>query len=96
MSSSPLRPVYTRVKQGEGGAASESAIGLDNTERKAVGGFTWHTFPSSASSAPEKLEINGRKGRRVVCVVTKDKLHYRVFDIDSHAGDEAADDTDKI
>lgn len=95
-SSSPLRLEYTRAKQVEEDVASESVIGLDLTKREIVDGLTWHTFPSSASSAPEKLQINGRKGRRVACVLAKDRLHYRVFDVDRHVGSEAVDDTDKI
>jgi anaphase-promoting complex subunit 4 len=39
---------------------------------------------------PEKLEVNGRKGRRVVCVLGKDRLHYRVFDLDG-GGDVGED-----
>jgi anaphase-promoting complex subunit 4 len=49
-----------------------------------------HTFPPGPEWAPEKLEINGRKGRRIVCVLAKDKKNYRVYDI------EAADDFDEI
>ena len=47
----------------------------------------------SASSAwtTERIEINGRKGRRTICVVDKDKIHYRIYDLDSllQAEDEA-------
>lgn len=70
-------------------------MGLDLTKREIADEVTWHTFPSSASWAPEKLEINGRKGRRVVCVLAKDKLHYRVFDADKNVQNEGAGDTDK-
>jgi anaphase-promoting complex subunit 4 len=44
---------------------------------------TRHTFPQDASWAPERIEINGRKGRRVVCVIAQDKIHYRIFDLDT-------------
>jgi anaphase-promoting complex subunit 4 len=33
--------------------------------------------------APERIEINGRKGRRIICVLAKDKTNYRIYDIDS-------------
>ena len=95
-SSSNRRPIYKRAKQGEVGTASESDVGLDITKREIVDGLTRHTFPSSASWAPERLEINGRKGRRVICVLAKDKLHYRVFDVDSPVGNEATEDIDEI
>lgn len=46
--------------------------------------YTLHIFAStSPSQAIERIEVNGRKGRRVVCVVTQDHLRYRVFDLES-------------
>lgn len=42
-----------------------------------------HTFPKGLEWAPEKIEINGRKGRRIICVLAKDKVNYRIYDIDS-------------
>jgi len=56
---------------------------LDLTEADQLHQFTRHTFPAGNLWTPEKLEVNGRKGRRVVCVLAKDRLHYRVFDVDS-------------
>ncbi|KAI9802111.1 MAG: hypothetical protein M1833_002032 [Piccolia ochrophora] len=43
--------------------------------------YSCHTF--SESFRPASLEINGRKGRRVLCVLGEDHLHYKVFDLDS-------------
>lgn len=45
---------------------------------------TWHQFSKGASWTPAILEVNGRKGRRAVCVLASDKLHYRVYDLDGH------------
>lgn len=42
-----------------------------------------HTFPASPAWTPESIEINSRKGRRSMCVVAKDRAHYRVFDLES-------------
>jgi anaphase-promoting complex subunit 4 len=53
--------------------------------------FTKHEFTDGPSSAPERLAVNGRKGRRAVCIAAEDGIHYRVFDIDSA---EDADDQD--
>ena len=42
-------------------------------------------------SRPRKLEVNGRKGRRVVCVLDQDGMRYEIFDLDSvlnHDGNE--------
>jgi anaphase-promoting complex subunit 4 len=37
-------------------------------------------------SRPRKLEINGRKGRRVVCVLDQDGMRYEIFDVDGAGG----------
>ena len=42
-------------------------------------------FPAGVSWAPERIEVNGRKGRRVVCVFAQDRFHYRVYDLDGAA-----------
>jgi hypothetical protein len=43
-----------------------------------------HTFPSSQQTwRPSKLTVNGRKGRRVLCASSQDRLRYVLFDIDS-------------
>lgn len=42
-----------------------------------------HTFPQGLEWAPERIEINGRKGRRIICVLAKDRISYRIYDIDS-------------
>ena len=39
------------------------------------------------------MEINGRKGRRVICVLAHDRVHYRVYDLDSSSGGEKVQDT---
>ncbi|KAI9852491.1 MAG: hypothetical protein M1838_000585 [Thelocarpon superellum] len=41
-----------------------------------------HNFSPDAFQ-PIRLEVNGRKGRRVVCVLGNDGLHYKIFDLDS-------------
>ena len=44
-----------------------------------------HVF-TSVTFQPLKLEINGRKGRRVVCVLDKEGQQYQVLDLDSGSG----------
>lgn len=34
------------------------------------------------------MEVNGRKGRRVVCVLYGDGSRYEVFDLDAEMDDE--------
>lgn len=45
--------------------------------------YTWLEFPSGVSWTPKRMEVNGRKGRRVICIVAQDNFHYRVYDLDS-------------
>ena len=47
-----------------------------------------HSFPEGPTWTPERMEINGRKGRRAICVLAQDALRYRVFDLDSTSNDE--------
>ncbi|KAL8675570.1 MAG: hypothetical protein Q9168_000082 [Polycauliona sp. 1 TL-2023] len=42
-----------------------------------------HIFPPGTTWTPYRLEVNGRKGRRTICVVAEDRIHYRQFDLDS-------------
>lgn len=48
--------------------------------------FVVHTFPAGPEGV-EKCEVNGKKGRRALCVVAEDKIRYRIFDLDA---DEAS------
>ncbi|KAL1963582.1 hypothetical protein VTN77DRAFT_8027 [Rasamsonia byssochlamydoides] len=48
-----------------------------------------HSFPSSGpKSKPVRIDVNGRKGRRAVCVLFADGLHYEVLDMDSQVQGE--------
>jgi anaphase-promoting complex subunit 4 len=56
--------------------------------------YSRHHFSVDDGFTPEKIEVNGRKGRRVVCVLGADRLHYKMFDLDS-AVDTAAEAEDE-
>lgn len=43
-------------------------------------------------SPPRKLEVNGRKGRRVVCVLDEDGMRYEIFDIDGAGEDDGEEE----
>ncbi len=58
---------------------------LDVSDVSSLAPYTRHIFSREDPGQPEKLEVNGRKGRRVVCVLDHDGLRYRVFDLDSNA-----------
>ena len=64
---------------------SESS--LDLTRAVHYEACTWLQFPPEASWTAENIEINDRQGRRMVCVLAQDRLHYRIYDLDdqSHA-----------
>ena len=44
-----------------------------------------HVFASGAGTRPAKMEVNGRKGRRVICVLDETGMGYTVFDLDHNA-----------
>ena len=50
--------------------------------------YTWKDFPEEVSWSPEKLEVNGRNGKRAICVLAQDRFHYRVYDLDSSSSDQ--------
>jgi anaphase-promoting complex subunit 4 len=48
-----------------------------------------HAFPTSGPKAkPVRIDVNGRKGRRVICVLFAGSLHYEVLDMDSQVQGE--------
>lgn len=62
--------------------AAASTLELDASVAEAAH-FVQHTFSAGPTWTPERIEINGRKGRRAVCVLAQDRLRYRVYDLDS-------------
>ena len=56
-------------------------------------GYVHQRFPSlSHSWMPQSVEVNGRKDRRALCVISQDRLHYAMFDLDSrHEGEDGQD-----
>ena len=84
--SSGLR--YTIAEASQGTSATGTAEGdipsLDLHDQEHMADFTHHEFPTGVSWAPETMDINGRKDRRVMCVVAQDKKRYRIYHVDSH------------
>ncbi|KAK2787269.1 hypothetical protein FQN51_003429 [Onygenales sp. PD_10] len=89
----PFQPNYTRLGDGGGGSvvspSSPSSLAADQITQLYLAHpgqhaeFVQHTFPQEAGMEPVELQVNGRKGRRVVCVLYADGMRYSVFDIDS-------------
>ena len=73
----------------EGRIPSPHPSKVDLSDTKTCKACTWLKFPVGISWAPERLEVNGRKGKRVICVLAQDRLRYRVYDLDNSL---AADD----
>ncbi|KAL9031876.1 MAG: hypothetical protein Q9196_000131 [Gyalolechia fulgens] len=57
--------------------------GIDLTNQNDVTFHTMHRFPTGKVWIPQGLEVNGRMGKRTICVVAEDRVHYRQFDIDN-------------
>lgn len=56
---------------------------LDLSNEELLSNFVCHTYPKGSQWTPERLEVNGRSGRRAVCVVSRTKTCYSVLDLDS-------------
>lgn len=72
---------HAQQPMGEEGSAEPHSIDLRNPKELAA--RTIHRFPADEAWAPRRLEVNGRKGRRILCVLAEDSLHYRQYAIDS-------------
>ncbi|MCJ1379769.1 hypothetical protein MMC17_002872 [Xylographa soralifera] len=64
---------------------------MDLSTHDAMKRYIQHTFPSGSSWTPEIIEVNGRKGRRAICVVAQDRMHYRIYDLDPPKADDGLD-----
>ena len=76
---------YHEWKPGSKAASESHSVGLDLSNREELIQHIRHTFLDETLWIPGELEVNGRKGRRAVCVVAKDGSQYRVYDLDSAA-----------
>ena len=78
------------LRQGPGESRIES-LGYQNLEEPKVD--VKHVFDHTRDkSRALRLEVNGRKGRRVVCVLFDDRRHYAVYDIDNGIEPEAGEE----
>ncbi|KAK8233790.1 anaphase-promoting complex, cyclosome, subunit 4-domain-containing protein [Phyllosticta capitalensis] len=81
---------------------SGSAIPLekrDSWRLEAVGADDWrgyvkHVFPAGDHFVPLRLEVNGRKDRRIICILGEDLRHYKIFDLDYGAQRDGDGDGD--
>ena len=45
--------------------------------------FTWVSFAGGLNWTPQRVALHSKRGRRAVCVLAEDGLHYRIYDLDS-------------
>ncbi|KAI9721737.1 MAG: hypothetical protein M1812_002072 [Candelaria pacifica] len=75
---------------GDEGANSEPLLDLRDSE--GMRHYLQHSFPPNETWTPERLEVNGRRGRRALCVLGADRIHYKIFDLDGGSSKEDASD----
>lgn len=73
--------------------ATNLSPSVDLADAEQLSTYTWQEFPIGVSWSPQRLEVNGRKGRRAICVVAEDGFHYRVYDLDSSSGVDENEDS---
>ena len=103
----PSRLRYTNTNRGSDTRSAfdpaPDSNDLDLSSAEAKRPYIRHSFDEALFKKPARLEVNGRKGRRVVCVVYDDKIRYRIFDLDNPPvdavvvdGDEQEDTNDMV
>lgn len=56
-----------------------------------------HVFATSGPKAnPVRFDVNGRKGRRAICVLYGDAMRYDVLDLDSGIEGEEDGEDDEV
>lgn len=61
---------------------ADSPPHIQSFDLEQAGPYLRHSFPKDPSWTPERMDINGRQGKRALCVLSQDALHYRVYDLD--------------
>ena len=75
-------PTYARVEHKPRSSAQKQEMTCDFSNPQVLQRFQRHAFPMKAAWAPSTLELNGREGRRAICIFSKDRSHFRVFGLD--------------
>ncbi|OOF95512.1 hypothetical protein ASPCADRAFT_397201 [Aspergillus carbonarius ITEM 5010] len=59
-------------------------------------GLIKHTFVGAGvKGRPVKVDVNGRRGRRAICVLYGDAMRYEVLDLDAELEDEEEDEVEE-
>ena len=72
-----------------------SAITLDVSPESPHAGVLIHLFaPHGPKARPIHVDVNGRKGRRAICVLYGDAMRYEVLDLDAAMIEDEEEDED--
>ena len=66
--------------------STDDYCGIDLTSSDDVALHAVHRFPTNKGWMPQRLEINGRQNRRMICVLAEDGLHFRQYGLDDPEG----------
>lgn len=59
-------------------------------------GLIKHTFiGAKAKAKPIRVDVNGRRGRRAICVLYGDAMRYEVLDLDAEMEDEEEEEDEE-
>ncbi|KAJ5351703.1 Anaphase-promoting complex subunit 4 [Penicillium brevicompactum] len=83
-------PIYTEIKGVPTSPKPTNAVtDLDLSADHHWGGILRHMFAAHGPKAkPIHIDVNGRKGRRAVCVLYGDSMRYEVLDLDAAIEEE--------
>ena len=75
---------YGKPSESTQGGFPTTQATLDLSDFSVLKQYIAHEFPSEARAwMPGSIEVNGRKGRRAICVMSKDRLSFSLYDLDS-------------
>ncbi|KAJ5693690.1 hypothetical protein N7536_004102 [Penicillium majusculum] len=73
-----------------------SATTLDLSPESPHAGVLIHLFaPHGPKARPVHVDVNGRKGRRAICVLYGDSMRYEVLDLDAAMGEDEDEEEDE-
>ncbi|KAL2833937.1 putative anaphase-promoting complex component Cut20/Apc4 [Aspergillus pseudoustus] len=85
----PRVPFAIQIHRTNGDHVKLTPLDLTSSEPRIVN-LVKHRFPDKAQ--PVKIDVNGRQGRRAICVLHGEGLRYEVLDMDAEMEDEEEED----
>ena len=75
------------------GRARKSELEADLQNMSQIEPYILHTFPHAERFKPVALAINNRNGQKVVCILSEDERHFKIFKVGAKQA-EMGDDVD--